>query len=166
VHLQLSQPRGGVAIGGLLIAWWLSMRLFEATGNALDVAYGVESRRATLVQRLLALGFALGSVALVAITVEMTVAVGWAVLRWPLLVCVVVGFLVSLYRFSPNVRHTWQDCVPGALVGAALWILAAAAFRVSAAIGMRTSSGVAANDPSMVLIGQSVNAVVSTVLWA
>jgi len=118
------------------------------------------------VQRLLALGFALGSVALVAITVEMTVAVGWAVLRWPLLVCVVVGFLVSLYRFSPNVRHTWQDCVPGALVGAALWILAAAAFRVSAAIGMRTSSGVAANDPSMVLIGQSVNAVVSTVLWA
>jgi len=38
VHLQLSQPRGGVAIGGLLIAWWLSMRLFEATGNALDGA--------------------------------------------------------------------------------------------------------------------------------
>lgn len=167
VHLQLSQPSGGVAIFGLLIAWWCSMRLFEATGTALDVAYRVRSARATLVQRLLALGFALGSVALVALTVEMTVAVGWAALRVPLLLAVVIGFLVSLYRFSPNVRHTWRECLPGALVGAALWIVAAIVFRISAELGMRAASGgVAANDPSMILIGQSINAVVATVLWA
>jgi membrane protein len=167
VHLQLSQPSGGVAIFGLLIAWWCSMRLFEATGTALDVAYRVRSARATLVQRLLALGFALGSVALVALTVEVTVAVGWAALRVPLLLAVVVGFLVSLYRFSPNVQHTWRECLPGALVGAALWIVAAVVFRISAELGMRAASGgVAANDPSMILIGQSINAVVATVLWA
>ncbi|MGZ8649172.1 MAG: YihY/virulence factor BrkB family protein, partial [Solirubrobacteraceae bacterium] len=167
VHLQLSQPRGGVAIGGLLIAWWLSMRLFEATGTALDVAYHVRSARATLLQRVLALGFALGSVALVALTVEVTVAVGWAVLRVPLLLAVVIGFLISLYRFSPNVRHTWRECVPGALVGAVLWIVAAVVFRISAELGMRAAAGgVAANDPSMILIGQSINAVVATVLWA
>jgi membrane protein len=166
VHLQLSQPRGGVALGALLIAWWCSMRLFEATGTALDVAYGVKSARATPAQKVLALGFALGSVALVALTVEMTVAVGWVPIRWALLLAVIVGFLVSLYRFSPNVRHTWRECVPGAVIGAALWILAAVAFRVSAEIGMRSASGVAANDPSMILIGQSVNAVVATVLWA
>ena len=167
VHLQLSQPRGGVALGGLLIAWWCSMRLFEATGTALDVAYRVRSARPTVTQRLLALGFALGSVALVALTVEMTVAVGWAVLRVPLLLAVVVGFLISLYRLSPNVSHCWRDCVPGALVGAALWIVAAIVFRISAELGMRAASGgVAANDPSMILIGQSINAVVATVLWA
>lgn len=167
VHLQLSQPRGGVALGGLLIAWWCSMRLFEATGTALDVAYRVRSARPTIPQRLLALGFALGSVALVAMTVEMTVAVGWAALRVPLLLVVVVGFLISLYRFSPNVSHCWRDCVPGALVGAALWIVAAVVFRLSAELGMRAASGgVAANDPSMILIGQSINAVVATVLWA
>ena len=167
VHLQLSQPSGGVAIFGLLIAWWCSMRLFEATGTALDVAYRVRSARTTLVQRVLALGFALGSVALVALTVEVTVAVGWAALRVPLLLAVVVGFLVSLYRFSPNVRHTWRECLPGALVGAALWIVAAVVFRISAELGMRAASGgVAANDPSMILIGQSINAVVATVLWA
>jgi membrane protein len=167
VHLQLSQPSGGVAIFGLLIAWWCSMRLFEATGTALDVAYRVRSARATLAQRLLALGFALGSVALVALTVEVTVAVGWAALRVPLLLAVVIGFLVSLYRFSPNVRHTWRECLPGALVGAALWIVAAVVFRISAELGMRAASGgVAANDPSMILIGQSINAVVATVLWA
>jgi membrane protein len=167
VHLQLTQPRGGVAIFGLLVAWWCSMRLFEATGTALDVAYRVRSARATLVQRVLALGFALGSVALVALTVQVTVAVGWAALRVPLLLAVVVGFLVSLYRFSPNVKHCWRDCVPGALVGAALWIVAAVVFRISAELGMRAASGgVAANDPSMILIGQSINAVVATVLWA
>ena len=167
VHLQLSQPSGGVAIFGLLIAWWCSMRLFEATGTALDVAYRVRSARATLVQRVLALGFALGSVALVALTVQVTVAVGWAALRVPVLLAVVVGFLVSLYRFSPNVKHCWRDCLPGALVGAALWIVAAVVFRISAELGMRAASGgVAANDPSMILIGQSINAVVATVLWA
>ncbi len=167
VHLQLSQPRGGVALGGLLVAWWCSMRLFEATGTALDVAYGVRSARPTVVQRLLALGFALGSVALVAFTVEMTVAVGWAAVRWPLLLAIIIGFLISLYRFSPNVKHCWRDCLPGALVGAALWIVAAIVFRISAELGMRAASGgVAANDPSMILIGQSINAVVATVLWA
>src|SRR5215212_2714886 len=73
VHAQLSQPRGGVALGGLLLAWWLSSHLFESTGHALDSAYGADDRRPTLIARLLALGFALGSVLLVAVTVEMMV---------------------------------------------------------------------------------------------
>ena len=37
-------------------------------------------------------------------------------------------------------------------------------FRLTA--GVRDWSGVASNDPSVTLIGQAVNAVVSTVLWA
>ena len=35
-----------------------------------------------------------------------------------------------------------------------------------AAFGLRGSSGVANDDPSVQIIGQSVNAVVATVLWA
>lgn len=187
VHVQLTQPHGGVAIGGLLAAWWLSSRLFEATGHALDTAYGVVDRRPTLVGRLLALGFALGSVLLVAFTVEVMVvgplgnprsgpasqlgvgdlyAHGWAVLRWPLLLLIVVGFLVSLYRFSPNVRHCWRECLPGAVFGAGLWILAAVAFRVSAAMGLQGTHSVNGGDPSVEIIGQAVNAVIATVLWA
>jgi uncharacterized BrkB/YihY/UPF0761 family membrane protein len=57
-----------------------------------------------------------------------------------------------------------RECVPGAVVGATLWIGAAVAFRLTA--NMRDWSGVASNDPSVTLIGQAVNAVVSTVLWA
>jgi uncharacterized BrkB/YihY/UPF0761 family membrane protein len=58
----------------------------------------------------------------------------WAVARWPL------------------------------AVGAALWIVAAVVFRLTA--GMRGSFGVAGDDPTVALVGQAVNAVVATVLWA
>ena len=186
VHAQLSQPKGGVALGGLLIAWWLSSHLFASTGHALDFAYGVRDKRPTVTQRFIALAFALGSVLVVATTVELMVngplgrrgaifdrmgladayVTVWSVFRWPLLLSIVVTFLVCLYRFSPNVRHSWRDCLPGALLGALLWISAAVAFRVLAALGLRGSSGVAADDPAVQIIGQSVNAVVATVLWA
>jgi membrane protein len=187
VHAQLSQPRGGVAIGFLLVAWWLSSHLFQSTGHALDWCYGVRDERPTVMLRLLALAFALGSVVLVSVTVEMMVVgplgdrdagpvkwlglgdaytVAWSVIRWPLMLLIVVGFLVSLYRFAPNVKHCWKDCLPGAFLGAALWIFAAVAFRISAAMGLRSSGGVSSDDPAVHIIGQSVNAVVATVLWA
>jgi membrane protein len=185
VHAQLTQPHQDVAFGALLIAWWLSSHLFMATGHALDYCYGVHDHRPSLVQRLIALLFALGSVAVVAVTVEMMVSgplgeltgdpaktlgiegpysVLWSVARWPIGLALVVGFLVCLYRFTANVQHGWRDCLPGAVVGACLWIGAAVAFRLTA--DMRDWSGVASNDPSVTLIGQAVNAVVSTVLWA
>jgi membrane protein len=186
VHAQLSQPRGGVALGGLLIAWWLSSQLVSATGHALDYCYGVRDERPTRVQRFIPLAFALGSVLVVTFTVQLMVhgpmgrsgwlldhiGLGdvyiavWSVLRWPLLFAIVVFFLLCLYRFCPNVRHSWRDCLPGALLGAVLWIFAAVAFRILAALGLRGTSGVAAEDAAVELIGQSVNAVVATVLWA
>lgn len=185
VHAQLEQPHRDVALGALLIAWWLSSHLFMATSHALDDCYGVHDHRPTLVQRFIALAFALGSVGVVAVTVEMMVSgplgaltgdpartlgiegaysSAWSVVRWPIGLALVVGFLICLYRFSANVRHGWRDCLPGAVVGACLWISAAVAFRLTA--GVRDWSGVASNDPSVTLIGQAVNAVVSTVLWA
>jgi len=185
VHAQLTQPHQDVALGALLIAWWLASHLFMATGHALDYCYGVHDHRPSLIQRFIALVFALGSVAVLAVTVEMMVSgplgeltgdpaqtlgiegpysVLWSVVRWPIGLALVVGFLVCLYRFTANVQHSWRDCLPGAVVGASLWIGAAVAFRLTA--DMRDWSGVASNDPSVTLIGQAVNAVVSTVLWA
>jgi membrane protein len=156
-----------------------------STSHALDHAYHVHHRRTTTVQRFIALAFALVSVAVVATSVELMVtgplgdpdgglarrlgmsdeyALAWSLLRWPLLLAMVVVFLIFLYRYSPNVRHCWRDCLPGALVGALLWICAAAAFRLTA--GMRDSLGVASGDANVELIGQAVNAVVATVIWA
>jgi membrane protein len=188
VHAQLVNASSGVAIGGLLIAWYLSGRLFESTGHALDAAYGVAAGRRTVVTRLLALAFALVSVALVAVTIQMMVVgplgdeesgvanwlglgeaytIAWSIVRWPLGLAIVVGFLVCLYRFAPNVHgHTWRDCLPGAILGAGMWILAGIAFRLTAPLGLRASEGIAHDDPTVIIIGQSVNAVVSTVVWA
>ena len=186
VHAQLTQPRGGVAIGGLLIAWWLSSQLVTATGHALDFCYGVADRKPSFAQRLIPLAFALASVFIVVFSVELMVngpmgkeggllkqlglggaySAVWSVIRWPMLFAIVVAFLLCLYRFAPNVRQSWRDCLPGAVLGALLWIIAAVAFRILAALGLRGSSGVAADDAAVQLIGQSVNAVVATVLWA
>jgi membrane protein len=185
VHAQLQQANGGVALGGLLLAWWLSSHLFESTGHALDAIYEVEDSRTTLAERMLALAFALVSVVLVAATVEMMIlgplgdpesglskwmglsevySFVWSVVRWPLLLALVVAFLGCLYRFTPNVRHGWRENLPGAIVGATLWILAAAVFRLAAPLTVRPT--ITTEDPTVVIISQSVNAVVATVLWA
>jgi membrane protein len=185
VHAQLQQANGGVALGGLLIAWWLSSHLFESTGHALDAIYEVEDSRTTVAERMLALAFALVSVLLVAATVEMMIlgplgdphaglskwlglgevySFVWSVIRWPLLLAVVVTFLGCLYRFTPNVRHGWRENLPGAVVGATLWIPAAGVFRLTAPLSVRPT--IASEDPTVVIISQSVNAVVATVLWA
>ena len=85
-------------------------------------------------------------------------------LRWPIGLALVVGFLICLYRFSANVRHSLARLPAGRGGARSCGSRAAVAFRLTA--GARDWSGVASNDPSVTLIGQAVNAVVSTVLWA
>jgi membrane protein len=187
VHAQLQQANGGVAIGALLVAWWLAGRLIAATAHALDACYGVTDARQSLFERIIALGFALGSVVLVTVTVEMMVvgplgsansgpaswmglgdaySLTWSILRWPILLAVVVGFLLSLYRFCPNVRQRFRDCLPGALLGAFLWILAAVGFRLTAPLGLHGATWLGNGDPTVTIIGETINALVATVLWA
>jgi membrane protein len=187
VHAQLQQANGGVALGALLAAWWLAGRLIAATAHALDACYGVTDARQSFVERMIALGFALASVLLVTATVEMMVvgplgsansgpaswlglgdaySIVWSIAKWPILLAVVVGFLLCLYRVCANVRQSFRDCLPGALLGATLWIIAAVGFRLSAPLGLHGATWLANGDPIVTIIGESVNAVVATVLWA
>lgn len=185
VRAQLSQQRGGVALGGLVLTWWLSSHLFTSTSHALDRAYGVTDRRPTLTQRFIALGFALASVVVVALTLGIlvvgplggspdiaerlglgrAVALAWSMARWPALLLILIGFLICLHRFSPNVEHSWKDCVPGAALGVVLWVVAAAGFRLYLGLGGGVARGVALQDESVAVIGRAVGAVVATVLW-
>jgi len=71
VRAQLAQQHGGVAVGGLLITWWLFSHLFHSTSHALDTVYEVDDRRRTPVRRAIALAYALASV--VAVTVTLAV---------------------------------------------------------------------------------------------
>jgi membrane protein len=186
VRAQLTQQKGGAALGGLLLTWWLAGRLFAATSRALDTAYEERHRRLSVHQRLIALGFAFGSVVVVVLTLgimvdapfldeqrDLAVQFGisqalvtvWYVLRWPVVLLVLVAFLLCLYRFAPSVRHAWRHLVPGAVLGVLLWILAAVAFRIYLALGSGAPTGVVVNDARVVIIGQAVGAVVATVLW-
>jgi membrane protein len=185
VRAQLSQPqRGSAAIGGLLLTWWLAGRLFAATSRALDTAYHDRHQRLSAAQRLIALGFAFGSVVVVVLTlgimvdapfmdenqavevgVSRALVTAWYVARWPVVLAVLVVFLLCLYRFAPSVKHAWRHLVPGAVLGVALWILAAVAFRVYLAFGSGAPTGVVVSNAEVVLIGRAVGAVVATVLW-
>jgi membrane protein len=186
VRAQLSQQKGGAALGGLLLTWWLAGRLFAATSRALDTAYEERHRRLSVNQRLIALGFAFGSVVVVVLTlgilvdapfldehravaeqfgVSQALVTAWSLARWPVVLFVLGGFLLCLYRFAPSVRHAWRHLVPGAVLGVLLWILAAVAFRIYLALGSGAPTGVVVNDARVVIIGQAVGAVVATVLW-
>jgi membrane protein len=187
VRAQLSQQKGGAAIGGLLLTWWLAGRLFAATGRALDTAYHERHRRLSIAQRLIALGFAFVSVVVVVLTLGIMVdapfldeqrdlalrsgtshalATAWSVGRWPVVLAVLVGFLLCLYRFAPSVRHAWRHLLPGAVLGVVLWILAAVAFRLYLAFsGGGAPTGVVVDDQRVVIIGRAVGALVATVLW-
>ena len=186
VRAQLSQQKGGAALGGLLLTWWLAGRLFAATSRALDTAYEERHQRLSVHQRLIALGFAFGSVVVVVLTlgimvdapfldeqrdlalefgVSQALVTAWYVGRWPVVLLVLVAFLLCLYRFAPSVRHAWRHLLPGAVLGVLLWILAAVAFRIYLAFGSGAPTGVVVNDARVVIIGQAVGAVVATVLW-
>ena len=73
--------------------------------------------------------------------------VAWSLLRWPLLLAIVVMLPRLPLPLQPERAATrWRDCVPGALRRRGAVDLAAVAFRISAAIGLSGSSGVAADD--------------------
>jgi membrane protein len=184
VRAQLSQQRGGAAIGGLLLTWWMAGRLFAATSRALDTAYHDRHQRLSVNQRLIALGFAFVSVVVVVLTLGIMVDAPfldedrakdfgisralitvWYIARWPVVLLVLAAFLLCLYRFAPSVRHAWRHLVPGAALGVLLWILAAIGFRVYLAFGSDTATGVVVNDERVLIIGRAVGAVVATVLW-
>jgi membrane protein len=185
VRAQLSQPqRGSAAIGGLLLTWWLAGRLFAATSRALDTAYHDRHQHLSATQRLIALGFAFGSVVVVVLTlgimvdapfmdenqaleygVSRALVTAWYIARWPVVLAVLIVFLLCLYRYAPSVTHAWRHLLPGAILGVVLWILAAVAFRVYLAFGSGAPTGVVVSNAEVVLIGRAVGAVVATVLW-
>lgn len=55
----------------------------------------------------------------------------WRILRWPVAFVAVLILFGLVYYFSPNLQHRrWQWVTPGAVVGAALWLLLSGLFTV------------------------------------
>lgn len=182
----LAQERTGLALGGLLVTFWLASRVFTATIRALDSAYGVEDPRGLVEQRALALLFALLAVVVTAMTLTLMVvgpllgggrvlaerfglgdvfALLWSVGRWPVLVAIVVGFLALVYRFGPAVDNRWRDCLPGAAVGVGLWILVSLGFRLYLAVGGPQTPQFGEEQEALAIAGRTVGALVAAVVW-
>jgi membrane protein len=187
VRTQLVQERGGLALGSLLIAAWLGSRMFTPAQHALDLAHEIDEPRSVGHQRLVGLGLAVGSLLASVLTLVImivgpllgtgqsvadqlglgtTYRLVWLVGRWPLLLLILVGFLVGLYRFAPSRRPPWRACVPGAVLALGAWIAVALGFRLYLAVGGRPGTGVGAEEEVIVLVGRVVAAVVATMLWA
>ncbi len=184
VKTQLSQSRG-LAITGLVVTTWLMSRIFYALSHALDAAFDVSDPRRSLVQRCVSLVHAIGVVFIIAITLAVmvlgwrsgtvgmdrflgrvpVVAQTWAVIRWPLLIGVLLGVIIALYRYGPNVKLAWRQCLPGAALAVVLWIAAAAAFRAYLLVGAGAPTGVKSSDPDVVLIGRAIGASIGTGIW-
>lgn len=182
----LTAGRGGVAVGGFVLALYLASRVFTATIRALDLAYDVPESRGALRQRIIAIGLAAGFVVVVGLTLTLMVvgpllgsgrmlaarlglgdvfAVLWSVGRWPLLLAVMVGFLAAVYRYGPNVDHGWRESLPGAALGVVLWMLATLGFRVYLAAGGGSTDALASEDAAVQLVGRVLGALVATILW-
>lgn len=178
--------RGGIAASSLLVALYLASRVFTATIRALDLAYAVPERRNFVVQRLVAIGLALGSVVLVVASLvlfvlgpllgtgeELAARLGlseafatlWELARFPVLLVIGVCFFAAVYYFAPNVSQRFRDGVPGAVVALVGWLLASAGLRLYLSTVGSQPIGLAEADESVRLLGQGIGAVAAAVLW-
>jgi hypothetical protein len=63
---------------------------------------------------------------------------------------------------SCRTRHSFRQCLPGALVAVVLWTALIVGFRYYLALGFGAPAGVFSNDARITLIGHAVAAVVAT----
>ncbi|GMA33099.1 YihY/virulence factor BrkB family protein [Litorihabitans aurantiacus] len=183
----LSERRTGFAVGALAITLFLASRVFRAAVRALDDAYRVESRRNVVTQSALGLLFTLGAiVTLVTVTLLMVVgplvgdaatlaatlglgdafAVAWDWLRWPVAFLAGLAYLTLLYRYAPNVRHTWRECLPGAMVGSVALLVVSSGFMLYVRLAAPDVVASDAADAAVVqAAGQMLSLVLAGVLW-
>lgn len=141
------EKKPGLLSIGLLLALWSASNVFNAMGDTLNVAYGVEEDRSWVKKKLVALGtmiavavlFLAGTTALVAgPAISDALGLGqvgralWAVGQWPLAFLLIASAFWIIYYVLPNKDQS--DCkktlFKASAVAAGLWLLATFAFRL------------------------------------
>ena len=133
---------------GALLALWSGSNIFGALTEALNKAYDVKDTRPWWKRRLIAVGAALvsGAILLGATAIliggeDLVDAIAsriglgergetiWKVVQVPLAITMVVALAWAQYRILPNVRQNKWHALAGAIVATVLWILVTLAFR-------------------------------------
>jgi membrane protein len=149
VHQLVSAPHGELgfaAIAGLLIALWSASRGMSGLMSAMNIAYEEPERRGFIKLNLIAIGMTvaaiivgilvIGLVGVLPVVVQfigLGVIAKWLVLilEWPLLLGLLLAGMAVLYRYGAcRNEPQWRWVSPGAIAGAALWILGSIGFSV------------------------------------
>lgn len=137
----ITPKRGALLSLGVLGSLWTVSSGVSALIEALDVAYDVPETRSWWDQRLLAVGTAVvvGLLTLVAVAVMMVgprfgdwlaahvgagfeFAAAWPIIRWGIAIAFTVLAVELMYFLLPNVKHSFKQSLPGAVVAVAVWI--------------------------------------------
>lgn len=137
----LSANRGAWLSVGLIGTLWVVSSAFDATIEALDIAYDVQDQRPIWKTRLLALGLAgvSGILLLVALAVMMVgprfgdwlaarlelsreFVMLWPFLHWSIAISFAVVAVEAIYFLAPNVKQRFVASLPGAILSVTLWI--------------------------------------------
>ncbi|HSJ23252.1 MAG TPA: YihY/virulence factor BrkB family protein [Longimicrobiales bacterium] len=182
----LQEERTGFALGGFAVTIFFASRVFRSAIDTLDTAYNVDERRGTIKLWWLGFVFAVSAVVVAAVVLAMVV-VGpllggaralaiwlrlgnafewaWHIARWPVVFALATGFLSMLYRFGPNVRNTWREALPGAVIGMLLLLLVAIGFRVYIGTIGVGSPAMSDADEAVLFALQAFGALLAVLLW-
>jgi membrane protein len=163
----------GIGVGGGLALAYASLGVFNAISSAVNHSWGAESRRSFIRHRLFSFVMMASAAAMFLAAIVIVSLVRLAEARWfgrlglnvdwltrisgagadyaatvMLILCVAL-----VHRFVPNVKLTFRDVWPGAIVTGLLWRVAFSLFSAYAA------------DPARWSVHGSVAAVVVFLLW-
>jgi membrane protein len=137
----LSSNRGAWLYLGLIGTLWIVSSAFDATIEALDIAYDVQDPRPIWKTRLLAIGLAAvsGAFLLMALAVlivgprfgdwlaarldiSRVFVLLWPVLHWSIAISFAVVAVEAIYFLAPNVKQRFAASLPGAVFSVTVWI--------------------------------------------
>lgn len=138
----LSSNEGAWFSFGLIGTLWIVSGAFDATIEALDIAYDVQDPRPIWKSRLLALGLAAisGGLLLIALAVLMVgprfgewlaarlelsrlFVMLWPFLHWSIAISFAVVAVEAIYFLAPNVKQRFAASLPGAVLSVTFWIV-------------------------------------------
>jgi membrane protein len=142
-----------LAVLGTLGALWSSSNYLAVFRRALHALHGVEDTRPAwrtvprnVLTALLLLALMVASVFVLILTGEAArtagrllglrgAAVGtWNALQWPMLLCLIAGLVLVLFRSGPPATRGVRRRLPGGVLGVLLWLLASLGFALYASL--------------------------------
>lgn len=142
-----TQDRGGLTLGllvSIVLALWGASGGVGALMQAMNMAYHETEKRSFVHLNLLTLGFTLGGILFVTLSMAAIAAVPpilkalylgafveavVSLARWLVIIALFMAACAIIYRIAPSRAHArWRWIVPGAVAAGVIWLLASVAF--------------------------------------